>query len=219
MIILDRLYFVFTLFAVLLGFFRFKSHNTEFKILILLLSFSFIIEVAAKFMAIKRHNNMPLYHLYSIIEYLCLTTIYFKILRGWVKKAIITAAIPMLIFALFNSFYLQGLNHFPSNFLLICELIYIFYAISGFRQMLHTTETALQKQGVFWLNLALIIFSTTLFINFGLTNYLNEHHVNQDPLIIFTNIINLIYIALLATAIAKDLNVTEASKLNEKYQQ
>jgi len=161
---------------------------------------------------------MPFDHFYAVVEYVILTLMYSKILQNSVRKVIITLMPFMCAFALYNTLYLQGINSFPSNFVLICELFYMCYAFLGFKKiLLHPLPIPLHQQGLFWLNLAQIIFSTTLFIYFGLMNYLNSHHSFGSSLVIFVQAINLIYALLLSTAILNDANSAKYLELNGQY--
>lgn len=218
--ILEILYFIIIFLTAAFGFFRFKKHSAVFRLLIILLSISFVSEMSGRYVGFWRHNSMPFDHAYALVEYLILTSIYLKILHGVIRKIILALIAPMCIFSLFNSFYLQGINNFPSNFLLICELLYMCYAFFSFRQMLlQAVPVPFYKQSLFWLNLAQVIFSTTLFINFGLANYLISHQLFSNLLVLFINLVNLIYVILLSIAIIIDGNTSKYFELNGEYQQ
>jgi len=217
MILLERLYLLSTLLIAFFGVISIKRYSFVFKLLIVLIAVSFVIEICDENFILKRHNNLPLYHLYGIVEYLFLTVIYSKILQGVISKIVLALMIPMFLLALVNSFFLQQVNNFPSNFLLISEIFYISYAFLGFRQMLmHPVLIPLHNQSLFWLNLGQIIFSTTLLINFGLASYLDKLHINQNPLFMLNGVVNLIYLVLLSVAIIKDGTIIKYSKAVEK---
>lgn len=217
MILLDQLYYLIVFVVALIGFIRFKHHSPPYQLLIILLTIAFINDVGGKFMAAKQHNNLPLAHLYALIEYFFITIIYSKILVGRARRVIVAAIIPVAIFAVINSFYLQGINRFPSNFLLVCELVYMIYSFLSFKQMLlNPIQEALHTQSLFWLNLAQIIFSTTLFIYFGTLNYVISHHINDAPLYLLVLVVNIVYVLLLAAAILKDKKEKEYKGLSSK---
>ena len=164
------------------------------------------------------HNNMPVYHVFAPFEYLILTFIYRDAFTGKIRKIITYAIIPVVAFALINSLFIQKINEFPSNFLLCYQVIFLFYAMLGFRQMLlDASPVSVYKQSFFWLNIALMLFSTTLFLYFGLLNYSIRHNLNTLPLFIFSQIVNIIYYILLTVAIIVNSRREVTIKLNEEY--
>lgn len=202
MTIFTKLYFLTLFLTFSAGFFYFNRHTRAFKLLIILISISFVTEASADFVGMRRHNNMPLFHLYAIVEFVFLTLIYLHSITGGLNKAIKIIAVPAILFMIVNSSYLQSIDAFPSNSVLLCETIYVFYSFLGFRQIiLHPASEALYKQSFFWLNIALLFFSTTLFIQFGLINYENQHNLPMDTLGLLVNIVNFIYAVLLGLSV------------------
>ncbi|MGZ3762112.1 MAG: hypothetical protein ACXVBA_19665 [Mucilaginibacter sp.] len=182
-----------------------KKYSAPFKILIILIGITILGEVASRFLAIKTHNSMPVYHIISPIEYIFITSIYTHFFKEKTVKIILLFTVPLVIFSIVNSFYIQGIGKFPSNFILLAQCVYLIYSLLGFAQIFFTqTQISIYKQSFFWLNLAMLFFSTTLFLYFGLLNYANRHHLNLNPLFLFSYVVNLIYYVMLSIGIYTD---------------
>jgi len=165
---------------------------------------TFLSEMTSRFFAKILHNSMPVYHVVSIIEFISFTAIYILILKAH-SKAIIYLSFVILILAVINSLAIQGLRNFPSNSVLVFQITYLGYSLLGLLKMLSfPIETPPWRQSFFWLNIALLVFSGSELLFFGLLNFSNRHHFNLNPLFTFNYIINLIYYCFLAVAIYLD---------------
>jgi hypothetical protein len=198
----DWVYLLYLFIIFIIGIANFKRHSKTFRALIILIGITFVGEIVNDLLRKLIHNNMPSYHVLALNEYLFSTYMYIHFLTGKVKRVITYAAIPIVLFAVINSFYIQNIFIFPSNMLVLCQAIYLIYSLLGFRQMLfNPSDIPLYKQSIFWLNIALMFFSSTLFLYYGILNYSNRHHINLDPIIDFSYAINIIYYTLLAASI------------------
>ncbi len=204
--------------SVIIGVVRYKKATAPFKLLIIYLILTLVSECISEAMAKLSHNNMIMYHIFAPVEYVFYTLIYRKIFSGKLKQIITYLMIPVLAFALINSLFFQKTNTFPSNFLLSYQVIFLFYALMGFRQMLlDPKQVSIYKQSFFWLNLSLMLFSTTLFLYFGLLNFSIRHGMNIDSLTIFSSVVNIIYYILLSTTILIDSSKREIIERNEDF--
>ncbi len=193
-----------------------KRHSTPFIILITLIGLTFLSELIGRFLAMKLRNSMPVYHVISVLEYTCITLIYLYFLKGK-KFRVIKYLLPVLIICSFlNSLYIQGLLNFPSNSILLFQIVYLCYALLGLIQMLKIpNQILIRKQSFFWLNISLLFYSSTQLLFFGLLNYAIKHHLNLNPVFTFSFIINLIYYSLLAISIRLDRISPNRSTHNE----
>jgi hypothetical protein len=205
------IYLLFTIYLLLLlsvflnGAVQYKKQSAPFKILIIFIGFTFITESISRILAWRLHNSMPIYHLVSPLEYTCFTLMYLSFFQDKKTEAIKYLYLPVIIFSMVNSFYIQGLMNFPSNSILLFQIIYLAYSLLGFKQLLDmSTKTSIRRQSFFWLNTALLFFSSTQLFFFGLLNYAIRHHLNLMPIYIFSYVINLIYYIFMAIAINTD---------------
>lgn len=200
--ILFIVYLSLLLLVFITGLVRFKKAGLPFKILILYLGVTWVQELASRIIAMMVHTNMFVYHITIPIEFLVFTIIYYHYFKGRIKKNLLYFAVPVLLFAAVNSLYIENIHLFPSNFAMLTQIIYCMYALLGFRQMLlQPTRQPLHRQSFFWLNLAVVIFSTTLFIYFGLPNYIVSHKLPYRLIYIFNYIINYVFYTLIGIAI------------------
>jgi hypothetical protein len=109
------------------------------------------------------------------------------------------------VFAVVNALTLQPLfTIFPTNVTLPTFVILTTLSLLLFRQMLHSpVKTPLLSQGVFWYNAAILFYSTTQFLLFGLSNYMLRFHRRIDFLIYLWFGILYIFAALIALALQK----------------
>jgi hypothetical protein len=216
--IIFSIYLFFLIVIFLNGVRRYKDQSMPFKILIILIGLTVLSESIGRFLAIKYHNSMPVYHIISPIEYICITLIYIKFLRHKKLVAVKLLAIPLILFSIFNTLFIQGFKSFPSNGIMLFQIVYLGYSMLGFSQMLLNNSTAsIRKQSFFWLNTSLLFFSSTQLLLFGLVNYANGLGLNLIPLLIFSYIINMAYYVLLTKAIITDRKYIELSLINEEF--
>ena len=75
-----------------------------------------VVEIVSYFLWTKKINNHPIYHFYSILEFLFILNIYSSSLSRWnSKKSIYFLGIVFILFALGNMLFLQNLFEFNSN--------------------------------------------------------------------------------------------------------
>lgn len=143
------------------------------KLLVALLSFSIITEVAVEIIGKETDEYYFLYHFFIIIEYAFITLI----LKRWVtnkavRKIMQVSIVLFFIASLFVSTYVQSFSLFPSINANIEGLLIITWCIIAFFSITPLENTPIYKLPVFWVTLAfLIYFSGTLGVN-GVYNYL-----------------------------------------------
>jgi hypothetical protein len=212
------IYAVFIWVIFLYGAVNFKKFAIPYKLLILLLGLTFVSELIGRVLIVRLHNSMPAYHIISVVEYTLITFIYSFFFTGIIKKLLLYLMIPVISFAIINTVFIQTILEFPTHFILLAQGIYLLYALIGFRQMLlFPIDKPLNKQSFFWLNTALLFFSTMLFLFFGLLNYINSHNYDVRPLYTFSYVINFLYYALILIALTANKKECHFSQLHEKH--
>lgn len=76
-----------------------------------------------------------------------------------------------------NALWLQPFAHaFPTNLNKATLALQAVFSLLLFRQMLlYPLATPIHKQAVFWFNTAIIFYSTTMFVDIGLSNIYRTH--------------------------------------------
>jgi hypothetical protein len=186
---IQTIYYVIVLTALFIGMVRYKKLTIPFKILTLSVLVTFLLDVISKFLAIKYKNNALSFHFMSIFSYVFYSAIYFLLFKSEGIRKAIKIFIPLIIvFFVINILYIQQPvdKQFPTNIYFITNILYVVISLLMFKQMLqYPLNLNIVKQSAFWFNTALLIFSTTMFLNMGLLNYYAAHHWARDIIYYF----------------------------------
>lgn len=177
---------------------------TYVRLLVALLSFSVLTEVAVEVIGKEANSYFFLYHIFIIIEYLFITLILKRwITNQWVQKIMMVSMVVFCVVSLLVSMYVQDFSLFPSINANIEGLLIITWCIVSFFSIVPLDNTAIYHLPVFWVTLAFFIyFSGTLGIN-GVYNYLLSHEEGTAKRIysIFNSISNYVLYILLTIGI------------------
>lgn len=200
------IYLIILLLIVIAGIIRYKELTKAFKVLTILIIATLISESVKRIFGKIYHNSMPVAHLWAVLEYAGISIIYYHLLKSLLFKRMIIISlfvIPVLEIIIVICF--QGLLQFPSVILNISQFIYVLYSLVLFRQMLlHPSEQPLFKQSIFWFNLNMLFFGTTMFLNFALTSYFIRNNLDADPLFYFSIVVNFIFYIVIGIVILID---------------
>jgi hypothetical protein len=141
------------------------------------------------------HNNMPISHSWAVIEFAFISVVYFYLVtNAWVKKVTIISIFVMLVLAVANVLFFEKLNQFPSLTLEASHIAYVVYSLLLFRQMLLSpSEQSLFRQSLFWFNINVLFYATTMFLNFALMSYFIQNKLDVAPLVYFSVVVNFIF--------------------------
>jgi hypothetical protein len=215
------LYLSVILIAFIIGAVRYRRLTAPFKYLTVLVGFSFLSEVTSRILAHTIKSSMPVYHIICIIHFILFSIIYHYLLKsGAVNKIIVFMIFFFTAFAIFNTIQLQSFESFPSNSILISQAIYIIYALALFLQMLAVPIfVPLSKQSVFWLNISVLVFSSTIFFNLGLINYFHRHDINTKLLDTIIYIVSLSFYGFFGIALLLDNKEGPFTKINNLHEE
>jgi len=194
--------------------------SLPFKILCVVVGITLVSEAASGFLNLRGYNNMPVYHFLSCIEYAGTALVFHGLLRSArIKKLVIYSIIPVAVIGIMNSVFLQDMRTFPSNILLLSHGIFLILSLLLFKQMLEEPVARnLFRQGEFWIAGAYLLFSSAVFLSFGLQNYFKRNQLNLEPLnhmIYFTNIL---FYTLLGIALYTEQSHNKETFINEQKQ-
>jgi hypothetical protein len=207
-------YLTLLLLVTIAGLIRYKKLSKAFKILTVLILCTLISESIKKVYGKIYHNNMPVAHIWAVIEYAFFSLTYFYLLTNKrVKKAIIVSTVAMLILEVVNVLFFEKLTQFPSLILEASHIVYVVYSLLLFRQMLlFPAEQSLFKQSLFWFNINVLFYATTMFLDFALLSYFIENKLDVIPLAYFALVVNFIFYIVIGISILMDNkkeNITE----------
>jgi hypothetical protein len=197
------------------GIARYKTLNTAFKILTFANIGSIVISIASEILVMKNKTNAPVLHVEAFTDFAFYALAYYCLFNNQkIKKTIIVAVLVFVPFSVINALYLQPFNKiFPTYVNLPTLGLLAAFSLLLFKQMLlYPSKAPLLKQGVFWYNAAIIFYSTTMFLNIGLSNVF-AHNPVSDLLVFYVwYIILYIFTILVGVAI-----VTDSKEANKTY--
>ncbi|CAN5905042.1 hypothetical protein BH11BAC7_BH11BAC7_32890 [soil metagenome] len=149
-------------------------------------------------------NNMPVFHIYTVIEFTWISLFYIKAVPGKKITALITALI--LLFLVLAAYeFRHNMNEMDVLSTTTEAFIVMFYAVLGFSLLLknpvHSKVTSIP---LFWINTAfLLYFAGNLFL-FIFSSYVQQHFKKEfNELWGIHSIMSLIYYLLIATGFWK----------------
>lgn len=198
------IYYVLLLLIFVLGIVRFKKLAIPYKILCFYVGATLLLEILSYICARKYQNNMPVEHISAYSEFIFNALIFYHLIKSTqIKKIVKISTAIITLFFFINSLWLQTYLHtFPSNAIIVSEIVLVVFSLLVFKQMLqYPLQVTITSQSIFWYNTAILFYSTTVFLNFGLINYVVKHHLDNATFYNCRFILNMIFYILLGIAI------------------
>lgn len=181
-----------------------KSYPKELKVITLYLVFIAFIGAYSAWLWSQNKNNLPVLHIYTMVEFTCIMLFYQVIFKTYIAKRWFGLLIAVfLAFCLLNATYIQDwkiFNTYPrtlESILVISASLYYYYKIT--RQTLYTQ---IEKSPVFWINTGFFIYFSGSFLLFTISNYILPYSFKFNMMVwqfhAFLSIVNniLIFIGL-----------------------
>lgn len=178
------------LFIVLgIGVVCFSKLTTPFRLLSLSIPATILLDSLSKVSAHLYKTNALVLHLECLVLFVFYSAVYYHLFqRRMIKQFVFGLTIVIIAFAFFNAILLQPFinNTFPSYLYLVTNTMLVIYSLLLFKQMLlYPVSIKITSQGVFWFNTSMLFFSTTMFLNLGLTNYYAKLKQGDDAIYYF----------------------------------
>ena len=159
-----------------LGIIVFRKHNVnrEQKLLRWVIYLSSITQLISRVLWYLEINNLPLFHIYPIVELVLLSIIY----QGSLKSFFPPVLIPLLsgstiLFSIINSLFIQSIFSFSSNAITLECGVVIIYSVSYFIKLLRFPPIDhLDRNPMFWINCAVLIYFSGSFMIFMYSNHI-----------------------------------------------
>lgn len=143
-----------------------RSFKREFRFLRYYLLWALLIQIAAKVLYLQSMNNLPLLHLYTLLEFILLSLFYADILQlersGRRSFQYFVLGISFLI--ILNSIFLQPLTRFNSNVKTLTQILYIGYAVYYFFRVQSNEENGFSPIFNLFNSGILVYYAASLFI-------------------------------------------------------
>lgn len=156
--------------STIIGLVRFNHLIRPFRLLTLLLGFSFFSECLVKIAGYQLGFSNPVYHIYAPVSYLLYAGIFYSLLPSFriMRVLILVSMYAIIPVALYNTLFSQPLPDFPSHLLLLNIILISTLSIISFYGLLKFPESIpILKNPVFWVLTGTLVFHAASFIYLG----------------------------------------------------
>lgn len=147
--------------------FRHKYLKKELKIAAIFVGIGIFFEIISRIIGIIYKTNLPILHLYTILEFCLIAWFYHIFFDGFFNRKTVPILILCFVgFAIINITFIQSLLEFNTYPRGLESLLITGLAVLAFYKMLQELEyTRLDKSPIFWINSGfLIYFAGSLFL-------------------------------------------------------
>lgn len=154
-----------------------EKHSQEIKIISYYMVLS-VLALVTSFLCWKKSiNNLPVNHLFTLLEFLILVWFYSKLLVGFIsKKAFIVLTLFFTIFALIDSVFLESIFSFNTLGRSVEALIFIFLSFCWFIKLLNNEQilNSSESKGISYIVGGFFIYFSGSIILFSFSTCINE---------------------------------------------
>ncbi len=191
--------------------------NAPFKWLAVLLTATLASELIAKYFSTVLHvTNSPVYHIFTILEFIMYAIIYhyFFNTKFWTKMIIYS--ILFLLFAeILNTIYLQPFHTTNTNILILESLLLIFLSLSLFLQLRsNMAYENLLQEGVLWFNCGVLCYYSFSILIWGFHS-IKVYELKNPPRIIYSLLLllnGILYLIFIGTLILEYLKSKHSNR-------
>ena len=168
--------FILVSFAVSLSNYFSKNAPLYLRLFPVFLFLVLLCEYEGYLMAHRHQNNLYLYNIIIIVEFLFYMFFFYSAYRVSVaKKAVMVLMVIYLIGALINIFFIQGMKVFHTYTFMIGCLLVIAGSIYYFLQMFRYPQTgSIIRDPAFWIASALLFYYACVLPVYGVLNYISS---------------------------------------------
>lgn len=199
----------------LTGLVKFRKLTRPFRILVIWLIVDLFSYPLNKLCISIYKNNVLLEHVQNMLQYSAYATIYYYLFINRRIKQIVLYSIPIILtLSIIDGCFVEHFTQTFPTFLVMPEhIIYLVFAILLFKQMLqYPVQMNIARQSIFWFNIGILFFSTTMFLTLSLSNNIAKYPKEEVMLILyFWYSIDIIFSILLLIAILNDNNLRSVS--------
>ncbi|MFZ4796767.1 MAG: hypothetical protein ACOYMA_04690 [Bacteroidia bacterium] len=163
---------------VIIGLFFYKKLNKSFKRLVWFLLFFVLMEYTSDWLAKEIGNNMPLSHIFTVIEFGMLISVFIAYFKIQLKYYFMLFFIFFFI-AIIDAFLLKNIDTFSSLAKPIEIVIFTIAALYFYYQKLNNNQHVdLFKQPMFWFSTSILIYFSINFFMFLLAKTIIKEAIN-----------------------------------------
>jgi len=164
-----------------IGTYRYKDLGEAMRIIFYYLFLDGLVNILAIYLFSLRVNNLPVLHVFTIIEFLFISGFYLQVIHeGKIKRVIIAMMFIFPLLCIANFIFFQDINRFNTNTRPLEALMVMIYSLIYFAQ---NNEDGIEKKWVVnpinWVSTGLLLyFSGALFI-FSFSNMTSLQKVSK----------------------------------------
>ena|SRR5579864_6766760 len=192
--------------SAIVGIGRFKHLSIPFRFLVALLVTTSLSETFTTYLSFVLHsNNRPVYHFYLIIAFWLYCFIYFHLVNNARPRLLILVmAICFTIFSVIDSLFFQKIQDFPSNNLIVCNVLLVALCLLYFKYLIDLNPfESLKRNSRYLLNTGVLMYFTIEIFIWGILDYLEKVQKYNGPVIIFGLLLSILYYSFLTIILLK----------------
>jgi hypothetical protein len=176
---------LFVLVPIIIGLMKYKFLPKELKIICYVLIITALINTAATIVGRVFHtNNLPLAHLFTLVEGVMLIMFYEAVLKDETKHTFfLVVKLIFITFCLANAFFLQNIFTYNSYTKFIESVICILFTLNYFAKIA-VLEQSVKRMPLFYFNAGIFLYFSGSFILFIFSNILLQN-LPTSTLLIF----------------------------------
>jgi len=205
--------FILVCFAVSLINYFSKGAPLYLKLFPVFLFLVLVCEYVGYLMKYKHQNNLFLYDIIIIIEFLFYLFFFYSVYRVSIaQKIVIILMVAYLAGALINMIFIQGMKVFHTYSYMIGCLLIIAGSVYYFLQLFRYPQTgSIMREPAFWIATALLFYYACVLPIYGVLNYISSmsRHFNHT-LRFIVNFMNILLYSLFTLAFLCKLNIRKS---------
>lgn len=157
-----------------IGLLFFKRLEVERRALTILVGLAALVQILGLYFTYHPElNNIPLYSLYTPIEFLIYCFIYRSWFKGWVSPRLIEGiGFAFLLFYVGNALWLQPMDTNNTYSILVAGILLILFSILFFYRVISEMSLGpLEKSPAFWINASVLLYYAGSILILGLDNF------------------------------------------------
>jgi hypothetical protein len=152
------------------GLIRLKQLPGYARVMVWLLLLSTVTQLTITLLAASNTNNMPFFHVYTLIEFPLLTWFFNRLLHSdAIAKYLVLLGGGFLLFAVLNTLFVQSWYHFNSYARSIEAILVIGLCFVYLQKQLRSDSISWKDAGL-WFVMGLFVYFSTAFIIFIISN-------------------------------------------------
>jgi hypothetical protein len=158
---------LFVLCPLIVGLKGYKKFDTTSKLVIYYLIVAALANLVAVSLALNHNNNMPIFHVFTVLEFILLSLFFQRLTSHRLTKKILTfCIISFSVFSIINIIYIEPITTYNSLTRSVESILLIVFSLFSFYKGLEADQAVRKKiKHLLWIHIGLICyFSGSLFL-------------------------------------------------------